>query len=188
MFVIVSHPAPKGTDQHEKTALFPQPQALLSPSFAQAPWGCRCPPFTGFTGLWCAPGRRPFGLQPQVRGDQGAMFPHHPQHASFVARQPLHKAQVGPDPPVAAQRGLGFEGLDLWKQARIALAHLEGSLVGQPLRSSLFSYANVTLKPDLRVDPGLPLSALRRALCALAVAGATYRKPLVSASVFWRAY
>jgi hypothetical protein len=185
MFVIVSHPALKGTNQRERIATFTQPQALLSPSSAQAPWGCRCPPFTGLTGLWCAPGRRSLGWQPQVRGDQEAMFPHQPQHAFLVDRQPLHEAQVGRAPPVAAQRGLGFESLDLWKSARIALGDLDGSLVGQPRRSSLFSYANEALEPDHRVGLGLPLSALRRALCVLAVAGATCRT-LPSAFVVWR--
>ena len=54
-------------------------------------------------------------------GDQEVMLPHQAPNAFLVDRLLLHKAQVGPDTPIAPEGMLRFQRPDTLQQAFIAL-------------------------------------------------------------------
>ena len=64
----------------------------------------------------CAAHGRPLGFQPEVGLNHKVVFLHQPQHALFVDRLLLHKAQIRPDAAVSLEGVLGLERLDTYVQ------------------------------------------------------------------------
>jgi hypothetical protein len=79
------------------------------------------PPLMGLGGGWCAPRRRPLGLQRQLWGDQEMVLPQQSQHPLVVDRLLFNDMQVSPETAIAPERVLDLEGPEAWQQLLIAL-------------------------------------------------------------------